>query len=126
MRYHDYHLESYEVADRGEKITLNLVYGYPGEETDKSVITFEEVALYNFVHTTGAIITDIEEEPVGSFLGQISGQITEWNRMHGVRYWKEGFESYVEGLAEKGFKAWRIESAIGFYGFVVAKRVENA
>ena len=78
------------------------------------------------MHTTGAIITDIEEESVGSFIGEIAGEVTEWNRMHGVRYWKDGLESYVEGLAEKGFKAWRIESAIGFYGFVVAKRVENA
>ncbi len=127
MRYHDYHLEGYEVSNRGERITLNLVYGYPGSETDESIITFEEVALYNFIHTAGAIITDIEEESLNDFLSGLADEITEWFRLYSVRYWKKsGFEGYVAGLVQSGFKVWRIESAIGFYGFVVAKRVANA
>ena len=126
MRYHDYHLDKYEVSKRGEVITLYLVYGYPGEETDKSVITFSDVALYNFTHTTGAIITDIYDEPITEFVNKWRKEIQEWNRMQGVRYFKDSLENYAKTLEIEGYKAWVIESAIGFYGFVIAKAVVNA
>ena len=126
MRYHDYHLDRYEVSNRGEVIIFYLVYGYPGEETDESVIKFTDVVLYHFIHTTGAIITDIYEEPIREFVEKWSKEITEWNRMLGVSLWKDSLENYAKTLESKALKVWCIESAIGFYGFVVAKAVENA
>lgn len=47
MKHLDYHLESYEVSDRGESVAFNLVYGYPGEETDKNIIKFRDWETYN-------------------------------------------------------------------------------
>ncbi len=126
MRYHDYHLDKYEVSNRGEAITLYLVYGYPGEETDESVITFKEVALYNFTHTTGAIITDIYEQPINEFVDKWGKEIKEWNRMFGVRHFRNSLEDYAESLKSERYKVWCIESATGFYGFVIGKEVENA
>jgi len=126
MRYHDYHLKKYEVSDRGETITFHLVYGYPEEETDDSYINFSNVALYNFSHTTDAIITDIEETEISELMQEYGNEITEWNRMHGVRFWKENLQNYSHWLESEDYKAWRIVSAIGFYGFVIAKSVGNA
>lgn len=125
MRYHDYHLSSYEVSDRGETITLDLVYGYPGQETDQSCTKFFEVALYNFVHTYNAIIVDIDEVPISELIEEIGSDIVEWNRMYRVRLMNDSLEEYSRKLQADGYKVWRIESAIGFYGFVIAKSVEN-
>ena len=126
MRYHDYHLSKYEVSDRGETITLHLVYGYPGEETDTSCIRFSNVALYNFIHTANTIITDIEELSVPELVASENEDITEWHHMHCVRFFKDSPDSYGLSLQAEGYKAWLIESAIGFRGFVIAKTMENS
>ncbi|MEY4588776.1 MAG: hypothetical protein RL497_852 [Pseudomonadota bacterium] len=125
MHYHDYHLSKYEVSDRGETIILHLLYEYAGEETDESHIKFSNVALYNFVHTSGTIITDIEEIPVADFIQKISKDVIEWNRMYSVNFWKDSLENYIHTLQTEGYKAWSIESAIGFYGFIIAKSVSD-
>ncbi|WP_323816617.1 hypothetical protein [Cellvibrio sp. NN19] len=126
MKYHDYHLESYEVSDFGESISFNLAYAYPGEDIDKSHIKFEGVALHHIINTTGSIITGIEELSIEALLSKHSTQITEWSRMFGVRHWKSDMASYVSYLKNNEFKAWEITSAIGFYGFVIAKEITNA
>lgn len=126
MKYHDYHLESYEVSEFGESITLNLVYAYPGYEVDKSRIAFKGVAFHHFINTTGSIITGIEELSVEALLSKHSTQITEWSRVYGVRYWRSDMASYISYLKDNAFKSWEITSAIGFYGFVIAKEISNA
>jgi hypothetical protein len=126
MRCHDFHLSGYEVRDRGETITLRLAYGYPGEESDRSCIRFSDVALYNFVHTTNSIITDIYELAIPELLQEIDADVVEWNRMYGVRYWKDSLKDYGLLLQAEAYKAWRVESAIGFFGFIIAKAVGEA
>ena len=66
LRFHDYHLQKYEVSDHGKTAKLYLGFGYPGKETDFSEITFTEVAIYHFVHTAYSIITDIENVPIST------------------------------------------------------------
>lgn len=126
MRFHDYHINEYKVSDRGETITFDLVYGYPESETDQSIIKFTGVALYNFIHTNNAIVTDIYEVPIPELFQEIGTSATEWNRMHSIKGFEGDIEQYTTHLQSSGCKAWCIESAIGFYGFVVAKAVENA
>ena len=123
MRYHDFLLEKYEVSDRGKTITFHLIYDYPNITRDESVIRFSNVALYNFSHTAGAIITDILETPIPDLLAEIGGRLTEWNHLHGVDSWTGNLESYRDALQSDGYKAWRVESAIGFHGFIIAKEV---
>jgi hypothetical protein len=123
MKFHDYHLESYKVSERGERIEFDLVYGYPGEETDDSQITFTGVALYNFINCNGTIITDIEEVSLKGFILSREKELAEWNRMHGVRYWQSDIVTYIEKLKAMELRVWEITSAIGFYGFVIAKEV---
>ena len=123
MKFHDYHWESYKVSERGERIELNLVYGYPGEETDDSQITFNGVALYHFIHCHGAIITDIEQIPLKGFVLSMEKELTEWNRMHGLKYWQSDVEGYIKKLNSMELQVWEITSAIGIYGFIIAKEV---
>ena len=123
MKFHDYHLESYRVSERGEKIEFNLVYGYAGEVTDISQITFFGVALYHFINSHGTIITDIEEIPLEAHVLSIATEISEWRRMYGVKYWESDLNGYINKLNSMGLKVWEITSAIGFYGFIIAKEV---
>lgn len=126
MRFHDYHLIGYEVRDRGETIVLDLLFDYPEREKLQSRITFQNVAIYNFTHTASAIILDIEELSVASLFKEVGGAIAGWAKSQGVRGWSSDIKHYEQNLCSNGYKAWRIESAIGFYGFVIAKSVSNA
>ncbi len=126
MKYHDFHLQGYEVTEKGKTITFHLLYDYPDAEKEESNIKFNDVVLYNFTHTSGAIITDIEEVDVSGLVHGIWNEIKEWNRMYGVSYWEADIENYISSLKNTGFKAWEITSAIGFYGFLIAKNIKNS
>ena len=125
MRYHDYHIDKYEVSDRGGTITFHLVNGYLGAETEVSRIVFTEVTLYNFIHTDNAIITDIYEVNPSGLIEEISSEVIEWNRMHRIKLWENNSKEYGGKLESLGYRAWLIESAIGFYGFVIAQGMSN-
>lgn len=125
MRFHDYHLTGYEVANSGQTVKLNLEYDYRDQEKLWSVIQFHEVALYSFIHTYGAIILDIEQVSVAELVMANSAVISEWSRQYSVRFWQGDLEEYSATLVNAGYQAWIIESAIGFYGFVIAKSVSN-
>ena len=126
MRFHDYHLIGYEVRERGETVALDLLFDYPEREKLKSRITFHNVAIHNFTHTDSAIIFDIEELSVSALFKEVGGAIAGWAKSQSVRGWSSDLMHYEQYLGSNGYKAWRIESAIGFYGFVVAKTVSNA
>lgn len=126
MRFHDYHLSKYEVSDYGETVTFHLIFDYSWQEKDESRISFTGVALYHFIHVSTAIILDIEEISIADLLKEWGGEIAEWNRLYGVGLWKDSLQNYNLKLQSEGYKAWRIESSIGFYGFVIAKAVVNA
>ena len=124
MRYHDFRLTGYEVRDYGGGVVLHLVYDYPGQAKEESSIEFSGVVAYHFVHTGGAIITDLEELPLGDLLLQFGDRLDEWWRQHGGYYlWDDDRERYRAKLEENGYRAWTIDSAIGFEGFVIAKAV---
>ncbi|MEJ2199538.1 MAG: hypothetical protein P8X63_00765 [Desulfuromonadaceae bacterium] len=126
MRFHDFHLDKYEVSNFGENIGFHLIFDYPGQKREESFITFSEVALYHFIHVSPTIILDIVEISIAEIINEWGAKISEWNRMHGVSLWADTLENYCNRLQSEGYKAWRIESSIGFYGFVIAKRVSNA
>lgn len=124
MQYHDFHLTGYTVSDFGRTISLHLVYDYAGQPKRESIIGFVDVAAYRFIHTGGAIITDIREESLASLLTKEGSEMTENWRMHGgYSHWHDDVNIYRAKLEAEGYRAWLIESAIGFEGFVVAKSV---
>lgn len=126
MRYHDFHLSSYSVSDFGATITLCLIYDYPSEKRVESHIEFSTVEAYHFVHTGGAILTDIMEVSLGDLLDQVYEKLFGWYRWNGgYRHWKGSRAEYCAVLESKGFRGWLLDSAIGFEGFVIAKNVEQ-
>jgi len=125
MRYHDFRLHGYRVADFGKRITMELFSDYAGEPRHESWIEFSDVALYNFTHTAGAIITEIEEVSLENLLTDERASLEAWNQQQGVGGWKDSIEGYRHFLESEGLKAWRIDSAMGFHGFVVARSVDE-
>jgi hypothetical protein len=125
MRYHDFHLQGYVVKDEGKTIALNLVYDYEGTEKELSCITFSDVTLYDFNHTTGAIITGIEEFDILSLVKDKWQDLQHWSKWYGISHWHDDQEQFSKNLKSNKYKVWEITSAIGFYGFVIAKKVEN-
>jgi hypothetical protein len=124
MRYHDFHLAGYTVSDFGSTIALHLIYDYPGQAKEESVIQFADVAAYHFVHTGGAIINDIAEQSMAALFQRIGRDLAEWWRLHGgYQLWDDDLDRYRGKLETAGYHAWTIDSAIGFEGFVIAKAV---
>lgn len=128
MYFHDYHLKGYSVRDNGRTrtIVLDLVYDYPDVEKRISRIEFQNVACYFFTHTAGAIITDIEEVELEVLVIQEAIQLEAFAHWHGLDYWSTNVAGYLAKLKAENFRAWRIESAIGFSGFVIGLEVEGS
>ena len=125
MQYHDYHLRGYTVSEFGTKLTLHLTWNYPAENRADSFIDFMQVACYHFSHTHGTVLTDIDEKPLETILKEEEKFLTNAAQQDGVRFWETDFSTYLDRLKGEGYKAWRIESAIGFTGFVVAKSAQQ-
>lgn len=123
MRYHDWHLSGYSVFDGGTRIVLHLLWNYPPQERLENTIQFAGVAAYQFSHTDGAIVTDLEEEPIKEYFRKEKDFILRAMKETGLRYCSRDLEAYEARLETEGFKYWSIGSAIGFEGFVVAKAV---
>lgn len=126
LRYHDFHLRGYSVSEFGTRIVFDLVYDYPDCDKDESLITFSDVACYSFIHPSGAIITDIDEVDVASLVADEAAFFTEVAPQYGLRHWRHSnttLADYVKALQEAQLRAWYITSAVGFFGFLIAKSV---
>lgn len=126
MNFHDWHLFGYSVADMGQEITLHLLWDYPGSKKLLNDITFHAVGAYHFLHSDGAILTDIDETSVGSFVREHKDFFTTSAKTLGLRNWTGDIDSYVQQLENRSYKAWAISSAIGFEGFIVAQTVTES
>ena len=125
MNYHDWHLAGYSVSDYGTRIALHLSWDYPSEEKKQNDIQFTDVAAYHFTHSGGAIITDIDERPIGDYTEYESEFIQTTHTQMGLRYFQKDLATYLNYLQKEAFRYWTIGSAIGFSGFIVAKNIEE-
>jgi hypothetical protein len=113
------------VSGFGNKITLNLIFDYPNRPKEKSSIEFTDVIAYNFIHTGGTIIADIDEISLTELLKKVGGNLLEWSHQHGgLKFLDKDLSVYKAKLENEGYKSWSIGSAIGFEGFVIAKSVK--
>jgi hypothetical protein len=125
MRYHEFHLRGYTVSDFGSTIVLHLVYDYPGQPKERSDIEFSDVICHYFIHGSSAIIIRIDEEPIAEFIREEEQLLSSLATKHGLNYWHTDASEYVRTLERKGFRVWRIASATGFGGFVMARNVRQ-
>jgi hypothetical protein len=126
MKYHDFHLRGYSVENFGSHIVLDLVYEYPSKDRHESRIEFSGVVCYSFQYTTGAVITNIEEMEVATLVKEEEALLAAFAQQYGLKYWKRDISDYIDTLRKERFRAWRIESAIGFSGFVIGRSVEGS
>lgn len=125
MRYHDHALCGYEVRDFGGTIILRLSLRAEDGEVVRSEICFEEVAFYHFIHTSSAIILDIAEIPLARFVARFEKELPAWDHRQGVWIWRDDSANTLSELQRLGLRAWEIDSAVGFTGWVVAKEVRQ-
>ncbi len=111
--------------ESGSRIVFDLMYDYPGVEKVQSRIEFLGVVCYHFKHTMGAIITDIEEVELSALVNEESGLLESFEHDHGLAHWQTNVVQYADTLGKENMRAWRIESAIGFSGFVIGAAVEG-
>jgi hypothetical protein len=123
MQFDDFALEGYDVSNFGTRIVLRLQRDSGDTGSEQLEVRFSEVALYNFTHTAGAIITAIDECTVAELLNEVGTRVVEWSHSYGIAQWNNSLGGYRTALETQEYKAWRIESAIGFHGFVIAKAV---
>ena len=121
MEYHDYHLRGYSVANFGADLVLDLLYRYEGQPERESRVHFSGVRFHHFEFTAPAILTSIEEMPVGELVGERSSQFQEWATRQGVMDWSKDAKALAATWEQAGLRAWQIDSAIGFSGFVVGE-----
>jgi hypothetical protein len=126
MKYHDFYLRGYSVEQSGGRIVLNLVFDSPGREKEESRIEFSDVACYSFDHTTGAIITDIEELEIETLVHEEERKLSFFARQYGLAHWKTDLSEYIATLQSEQLRGWRIGSAIGFGGFVIARSIAGS
>lgn len=125
MRFHDWHLLGYSVFEGGRRIVLHL-HSPPSSDSAENDIEFTDVAAYHFVHGEGAIITDIDEAPIRAYIDEQRDFILATAHQHGLRYFDRDVSTYQDALGRSGHRYWRIDSAIGFGGFVVARSVAES
>jgi hypothetical protein len=125
MKYHDFHLRGYSVEQFGGRIVLDLVLNHPGREREESRIVFTGVACHSFDHSAHAIITDIEEVAVDDLVQEEEQRLSFLAHQHGLKHWKSDISVYIATLKKEQLRGWRIGSAIGFGGFVIARAIEG-
>ena len=121
MRFHDYHLRGYTISDGGAVVTLDLAYDYPDQPKRQSTIRFDGVRLHHFILSSGAIITSIEEVPIASLVEAHASDLAAWAKRQGLNDWRSDTAQLATDWSQQGLRAWYIESAVGFSGYVVGR-----
>ena len=125
MRVHDYHLRDVLVYDRGTRIVMTLSWDYPGQSRPPSVVEFSGVVCYRFSQTGGAIISGIEEMSSEEVVRDEQEFIVSVARADGLKCLNGTFAAFMRELEANKIRAFRIESAVGFTGFILASDLKD-
>jgi hypothetical protein len=125
MRFHDYHLHELSVHENGTRIVLTLSWDYPGEPRPLSVIEFSGVVCYRFSQTGGAIITEIKEMNSEDVARDEQEFIISVARADGLKFWNGTFAAFFRDLRANKIRAFGIQSAVGFSGFILASELKD-
>jgi hypothetical protein len=63
---------------------------------------------------------------VATLVKEEEALLAAFAQQYGLKYWKRDISDYIDTLRKERFRAWRIESAIGFSGFVIGRSVEGS
>lgn len=118
---HDNTVLGYSVdSERGEILIRTELrdQGPPFERTD---IRFEGVLGYLLLDSVGGILFSVEEVEIEEVL-RFYGQFFAWGAQYGwPGVWNSTNTPVPAFVAERGARVWRIQSSIGFDGFVIGR-----
>jgi len=115
---HDNDVLGYEVDVRTKTLVLRTEKSYvdPIERTD---VVFTDVLGYQLCDSLGGILCSIREIDIEKLLTNEAELFAKWmGCAYPFQYCDGDPATYVRAA---GAHAWDIDSAIGFYGFVVAR-----
>jgi hypothetical protein len=113
------------VHDYGSRIVMVLAWDYPEDPQPLSILEFTGVEYYRFSHSGGAIIADINEMSWEEVTRDEQEFIATAARTDGLRYWDGAFANFLINLQANQVRPFRIDSSIGFTGFVLARNVRE-
>jgi hypothetical protein len=122
----DYRLISYEVSCERREITFRTERNEPGEPRHTEVL-FNGVMAYHFEYDNfDTILSHIIELPIATFLAEHASQLSAGSTQAGwAPFWDGSVEDASRKLHQASIHAFRITSAMGMRGWVLAQSVKS-
>ncbi len=118
---HDNFVLGYSVDAEAASILLRTEYRDQGEPFEKTNVRFDGVIGYKFRDNLGSILFDIEEDSFDRILEEHAGDFA-WGTRYGWPWLSASAdEDPAEFVRANGATVFRIQSSIGFDGFVISK-----
>ncbi len=117
---HDNFVLGYSVDAEAASIVIRTEYRDQGAPFERTNARFEGVVVYLFRDNLGGILFDITEESMEYILRDYAGDF-EWGTRYGWPWVQAGAGDPHGHVTSLGAKAFRVQSSIGFDGFIVAK-----
>lgn len=120
---HDSEILSYYVDIENRKIIFNtLCKNFEVEK--RAEIRFENVLAHYFRNVADQnVISDIYEESTAKFLDEYRDILNEEKRYDWPTNYKDQ-EELIGFLADNGYRIFYIDSSVGLFGFIIAKKLK--
>lgn len=118
---HDNHVLGYSVDSERVEILIRTEFRGKGPPFERTDIRFHGVLGFLLLDSVGGVLFDVDELEIDQVLREY-GQFFA----RGVRYgwpgvWNSSDTAVASHVASQGAKVWRIQSSIGFDGFVIGQ-----
>ncbi len=117
---HDNFVLGYEVDAERRSIIVHTEHRYGEEPFERTDVHFDDVLGYLFLDSLGGILFDIVEASIDSIVEAHAANF-EWGTRYGWPWIPSGDMDPATFVASHDATTFRVESSIGFEGFVVAK-----
>ncbi len=117
---HDNFVLGYSVDAEAASIVIRTEYRDQGEPFERTNARFEGVAGYLFRDNLGGVLFDITEESIDYILRDYADDF-EWGTRYGWPWVQAGTGDPRDYVTSMGARAFRVQSSIGFDGFIIAK-----
>ena len=119
---HDNFVLGYAVDAETASILIRTEYRDRGKPFERTNARFEGVVGYMFRDSLGGILFDIVEEPMDYILRSYASEFA-WGTRYGWPWAQAAEVAPADHVSSLGAKAFRVQSSIGFDGFVIARKL---
>jgi hypothetical protein len=118
---HDNHVLGYSVDHERREILIRTEFHDRGPPYESTNLRFQGVAGYLLLDALGGILLQVREASVEEVSSQYGPFLTEGRSFGWPGTWIFGEEPLLQSLQKNKLRVWRIDSSIGFDGFVFAQ-----